>query len=128
MGRKLRIGAAIALVLVAGCVTVASATSSGDNRSSDPDRRKVVVLDFVAQVAGRQEIDEAPTGESLGDWTVLEVDLSAEATRLVRKAASASSPESTRTEPQPLTARGFRLCPVGRSPQSWPSNTGQTKC
>ena len=75
MGRKLRIGAAIALVLVAGCVTVASATSSGDNRSSDSDGRKVVVLDLVAQVVDRQEIDEAPAGQSLGDWTVLEVDL-----------------------------------------------------
>jgi hypothetical protein len=63
------------LVLVAGCVTVASATSSGNNRSPDPDRRKVVVLDLLAREVHRAEIDETPIGFSQGDHLVVAADL-----------------------------------------------------
>jgi hypothetical protein len=69
MRRKLRIGVAIALVLVSGCVTVASATSSGDNRSTDADHRKVVVLDL----AGHIDVITAPEPEdvSVGDQFIV---------------------------------------------------------
>jgi hypothetical protein len=50
MGRNLRLGAAVASVLVLASVAVASATSSGDNRSTDADHRKVVVLDLAGQI------------------------------------------------------------------------------
>ena len=75
MGRKLRVGAAMACLLVLGSVTVASATSSRDNRSSGKDDRKVVVLDLVAHVVDRTEFDKKPTGLSQGDGAVVAVDL-----------------------------------------------------
>ncbi len=76
MGRKLRIGGAMACLLVLGSVTVASATSSRDNRSSGKDDRKVVVLDLRARVVGDPTtIDRKPPGLSQGDQQVLAVDL-----------------------------------------------------
>jgi hypothetical protein len=55
MGRKLRMGAAMACLLVLASVTVAYATSSRDNGSSDADDRNVVELDFDARVVGFTE-------------------------------------------------------------------------
>jgi hypothetical protein len=74
MGRKLRVGAAMACLLLLGSVTVASATSSRDNRSSGSDDRKVVVLDLVARAVASTDIDRKPTGLSQGDQQVLAVD------------------------------------------------------
>jgi hypothetical protein len=48
-------GAAMACLLVLGSVTVAYATSSRDNGSSDADDRNVVELDFDARVVGFTE-------------------------------------------------------------------------
>ena len=126
MGRKLRIGAAIALVLVAGCVTVASATSSGENRSSDSDGRKVVVLDLVAQVVDRQEIDEAPAGQSLGDWTVLEVDLISGGNKVGEESSICVLTPNRRGRNHNLSLQGG-LDSAGWAGQDWPSSTGQTK-
>ena len=76
MGRKFRLGAVIASVLVVGSVAVASATSSPDSRSSDSDGRKVLVLDLLARVVGNSTyIDEGTAGESVGDQYVAAVDL-----------------------------------------------------
>jgi hypothetical protein len=47
MRRKLRMGTAMACLLLLGTVTVASATSSRGSRASDGDDRKVVVLDLA---------------------------------------------------------------------------------
>ena len=84
MGRKLRVGAAMACLLVLGSVTVASATSSRENRSSGKDDRKVVVLDLMAHADPNDpnrttEIDHAPLDVdpddfSQGDQLVLAVD------------------------------------------------------
>jgi hypothetical protein len=75
MGRKLRVGAAMACLLVLGSVTVASATSSGDNRSSGKDDRKVVVLELLGREVDRTDIERKPTGLSQGDQTVQAFDL-----------------------------------------------------
>jgi hypothetical protein len=75
MGRKLRVGAAMACLLVFGAVTVESATSSPDKRSSGKDYRKVVVLDILARAVASTNIDRKPTDLSHGDETVLAVDL-----------------------------------------------------
>ena len=74
MGRKLRVGAAMACLLLLGTVTVASATSSRENRSPADDR-KVVVLDLMARAVDSTDIDEGPTGFSQGDQFVQAVDL-----------------------------------------------------
>lgn len=83
MGRKLRVGAAMVCLLLLGSVTVASATSSRDNRSSGSDGRKVVVLDLMARAVGEPTIiDRKPTGLSQGDQQVLAVDLLHAGTKL----------------------------------------------
>jgi hypothetical protein len=69
MGRKLRVGAAMACLLVLGSVTVASATSSRDHRSSGSNDPKVVVLDLLARQVQAAEIDEAPTDVAPDDFT-----------------------------------------------------------
>jgi hypothetical protein len=75
MRRNLRIVAVIAVVLVAASVTVASATSSHDNRLTGSDDRKVVVLDLVARAVEGTAIDHLPAGRSQGDQFVQVVDL-----------------------------------------------------
>jgi hypothetical protein len=70
----------MACLLVLGSVTVASATSSRDNRSSGKDDRKVVVFDLLGRQVNSTEIDHAPTDLvpddfSQGDQLVLAVDL-----------------------------------------------------
>jgi hypothetical protein len=82
MGRKLRVGAAMACLLLLGSVTVASATSSRDNRSSGSDDRKVVVLDLMARAVASTDIDRKPTGLSQGDQQVLAVDYFQAGTRV----------------------------------------------
>jgi hypothetical protein len=72
MGRKLRIGAAAASLLLIGSVAVASATSSPP---SDKDGRKLVVLDFDAQGLAFNVDDQLPTGPSLGDRYTSAIDL-----------------------------------------------------
>jgi hypothetical protein len=52
MRRKLRISATVASVLVVAIVAVASAATTHDNRSSDSDDRKVIVLDLMAPYSG----------------------------------------------------------------------------
>ena len=89
MGRKLRVGAAMACLLVLGSVTVASATSSRDNRSSGKDDRKVVVFDLLGRQVNSTEIDHAPTDLvpddfSQGDQLVLAVDLFQAGTKVGR--------------------------------------------
>ena len=61
MGSKLRVGTAIACLLVLGTVTVASATSSREN-ASDSDHRKVVVKLLASPVSG----DTIPNYDSNG--------------------------------------------------------------
>jgi hypothetical protein len=88
MGRNFRIGAAVASVLVAASVAVASATSSGENRSSDSDDRKVIVLDLMARIVDGADMDVPPldpapdvvladlTEDDEGDGFVLDIELS----------------------------------------------------
>ncbi len=75
MRRKLRAGTALACLLLLGTVTVASATSSRHNRSSDSNDRKVVVLDLMARAVASTNIERKPTGLSQGDQFVQAVDL-----------------------------------------------------
>jgi hypothetical protein len=75
MGRKLRMGAAMACLLVLGSVTVAYATSSRDNGPPDTDDRNVLVLDFDARVVGFTEDNRPPAGPSRGDRYVANIDL-----------------------------------------------------
>jgi hypothetical protein len=88
MGRNLRIGAAVASVLVLASVAVASATSSGDNRSPDSNDRNVIVLDEMARIVDGADMDVPPldpapdvvladlTGEDEGDGFVLDIEAS----------------------------------------------------
>ena len=87
MGRKLRVGAAIACLLVLGSVTVAFATSSRENRSSGSDDRKVVVLDLLGRQVDSTEIDHAPIDLvpedfTQGDQLVLAFDLFRDGTKV----------------------------------------------
>jgi hypothetical protein len=77
MGRKLRVGAAMACLLLLGSVTVASATSSRDNRSSNSDDRKVLVNLLASPVSTKTFPDYAPNGpeDELGTRTVFAEDL-----------------------------------------------------
>ncbi len=73
MGRNLRLGAAVASVLVLASVAVASATSSGDNRSTDADHRKVVVLDLAGHIVA--STFPPPTDFGQGDQATFKSDL-----------------------------------------------------
>jgi len=71
MRRSFRIGAAVASVLVLAGVAVASAASSGDNRSTDQDDRKVVVLDLAVKLVETDTvfIDAGPTDPNRNEVT-----------------------------------------------------------
>ena len=86
MGRNFRLGSAVAAVLLLASVAVASATSSGDHRSSDSDGRKVIVLDVMSRIVDGADMDVPPldpapdvvladlTGEDEGDGFVLDIE------------------------------------------------------
>jgi len=73
MRRKLRVGAAMACLLLLGTVTVASATSSRGSRGSDWDDGKVVVLDVTGRIVKRTV--PPPTDVRQGGQLTLTSDL-----------------------------------------------------
>ena len=88
---------------------------------------EVVVLDLVTQVVDRQEIDEAPAGQSLGDWTVLEVDLISGGNKVGEESSICVL---TRIDADGTTTshcKGVSTLPGGQVTTEWPSSTGQTK-
>jgi hypothetical protein len=71
MRRNFRIGAAVASVLLVASVAVASGASSGDNRSTEQDGRKVVVLDLAVKLVETDTvfIDAGPTDPNTSEVT-----------------------------------------------------------
>jgi hypothetical protein len=77
MGRKLRMGTAMACLLLAGGVTVASATSSRDDRLSNPGDRKLLVKLTASEVSSGTFPNYDPQGpdDALGTRMVFAEDL-----------------------------------------------------
>ena len=67
MTTKLGAGAATALLLLIGGGAVASGASSGDNRSSESDHRKSIVLHLLAKEVQETFVDAGDPDYSQGD-------------------------------------------------------------
>ena len=110
MGRNIRTGAVIALVLVAGTVAVASAT--GDNRSSDADHWKVVALDL----AGHIDVITAPEPKdvSVGDQFIVRSTLFHKGTPVGEESNICAITRGEPDKPVTLYCSGVDSLPAGK--------------
>jgi hypothetical protein len=111
MGRNLRLGAAVASVLVLASVAVASATSSGD-RSTDADHRKVVVLDL----AGHIDVITAPEPKdvSVGDQFIVRSTLFHKGTAVGEESNICAITRGEPDKPVTLYCSGVDTLPAGQ--------------
>ena len=119
MGRKLRVGAAMACLLVLGTVTVASATSSRENRSSGSDDRKVVVLDLVGEYAKSTFIDELPANPedqpSVGDQWVSTINLLRDGKEFGKESSICTYTRVEADGARTVHCTGFQFLPGGQT-------------
>jgi hypothetical protein len=88
MGSKVRVGAAVASLLILTSVTAAT-TAAGDKGSSGSYDRKVVVLHLMGRLVGEQTyIDKGLPDNSQGDQYVYAYDLFSRGTKVGQEGGS----------------------------------------